>query len=264
MKRELLIGIALAATATAVVAGPSELPRDNKAIVPVMESCVPPKWTGFYIGGNLGYVHGNSDSDLDLSGEFLNGDTPPELIRAIMDVGGRGLDADGFLAGGFLGYNLQLNRFLIGLEGNMNFLNLRDSSAIRADSSFDTVRTSFKAHYLMTLGPRIGYTLGRFLPYVTGGLAVAGLDDSQQLIFRAPMLNHDREKGESDEARVGWMVGGGLQYAITCHWSARIEYKYSDFDCSHVRTDEFGPNFIVDHDACVNLHSATIGLAYQF
>ncbi len=29
--------------------------------------------------------------------------------------------------------------------------------------------------------------------------------------------------------RVGWMVGGGIEYAIDPHWIIRAEYRYTDF-----------------------------------
>ena len=37
--------------------------------------------------------------------------------------------------------------------------------------------------------------------------------------------------GSSDisKTRVGWTVGGGLEYAVTNNWSVRAEYRYSDF-----------------------------------
>lgn len=222
-------------------------------------------WTGFYIGGNLGYAHGDEDTDMTLSGEFLNGDTPAELLRAIDDAGDRGLDADAFAVGGFVGYNYQIRQFVIGVEADGDYMNLRDSSLDHVPNSFNTVRTSFKSHYLFTAGPRLGLSFGKFLVYATGGVAVGDLDAEQELVFSAPNINHDEETNHIDEARVGWMVGGGLEYMISCHWTARIDYRYSDLGCAdRENRDEFGPNFVVGHEACLATHSATFGLAFKF
>lgn len=88
------------------------------------------------------------------------------------------------------------------------------------------IRTSFKTHDLFTVAPRIGYAWGRFLPYVTGGLAGGDLDWSQNLRDLAYPTAH---LGDStSETNVGWMVGGGGQYAFTNNWSARVQYQYVD------------------------------------
>src|SRR5689334_21774110 len=106
-----------------------------------METC-DFKWTGFYFGGNLGYARGDEDTELRLSGEFLNGDTPQETIDSIEHTGGRGLDADAFVAGGFFGYNYQLSHVVFGLETGMSWLNLRDSSNLHVEDTNENVRTS--------------------------------------------------------------------------------------------------------------------------
>ncbi len=67
------------------------------------------------------------------------------------------------------------------------------------------IKTSFKTHYLVTIGPRIGYSFGKWLPYVTGGLAIGDLDLFQRI--RGLTFFFD-EGGKQIETNVGWMVGG--------------------------------------------------------
>lgn len=54
---------------------------------------------------------------------------------------------------------------------------------------------------------RGGYAFNRFLAYATGGL---GIEDS-----------------------VGWTVGGGVEYALTDHWTVGAEYLHHDFIGGH-------------------------------
>jgi len=90
-------------------------------------------------------------------------------------------------------------------------------------------------------------TRGYLLPYVTGGLAwrprfsqsIHDLADSSTRLV-----------GEKTQTNVGWMVGGGLQYAFSQHWSARVQYQYidlghADFDARVTNS----PDFPSHHDA---------------
>src|SRR5260370_4857191 len=59
-----------------------------------------------------------------------------------------------------------------------------DSGTIfSADAEPFHIRSSFQTHYLFTAAPRIGYVVGRWLPYVTGGLAVGSFKYAQGLAF---------------------------------------------------------------------------------
>jgi outer membrane immunogenic protein len=53
---------------------------------------------------------------------------------------------------------------------------------------------------------RGGFASGRFLVYATGGAAIQDLDD------------------------VGWVAGGGLEYALWDNWTLGAEYLYYEFD----------------------------------
>ena len=63
------------------------------------------------------------------------------------------------------------------------------------------------------------------------------------------------------------MVGGGLEYALTAHWSARAQYQFVDLgeiDFNH--RPGFGgiSNFIGDSEANLREHNASIALIYKF
>ncbi len=98
---------------------------------------------------------------------------------------------------------------------------------------------------------------------MTGGLAVGDLDFEQRL-HRGPGGENPQpysSAGEIDDTRVGWMVGGGLQYAITDHWSIRGQYQYIDLGCVDFSTENaFGTH----SDACLREHNASFAIMYKF
>ena len=170
-------------------------------------------------------------------------------------------------SGGLIGYNYEFtNRWVVGLEAAGGYLWLRDSEGsgifhTPAVGNFD-ITTSFKTHYLVTIGPRIGYAFCRWLPYVTGGLAIGDLELFQQIHGHTYFFD---EGGSQTETNVGWMVGGGLEYAITAHWSARMQYQYidlDDIDFDH-RSGPLG-NFIGNSEASLREHNVSGAIIYKF
>src|SRR4051812_8118099 len=67
-------------------------------------------WTGFYVGVNGGYGWGTSD-------------------WTAASVGIADLKTKGWLAGGTLGYNYQMGSWVLGLEGDWDWSNIKGSSA---------------------------------------------------------------------------------------------------------------------------------------
>ena len=97
------------------------------------------------------------------------------------------MDNSGGEAGGLIGYNFQWNCWVIGLEADGGYLWAREShdTGTIVPPEFESfhIRSAFQTHYLFTIAPRIGYALGRWLPYVTGGLAVGDLEYEQAIDF---------------------------------------------------------------------------------
>lgn len=134
-------------------------------------------WTGPYAGALLGYGFG--------------GFTGPAV------------GTTGITAGAFLGYNFQApNNVVIGAEMDGLWSGRSDgtpANRVRWESSFR---------------PRVGYAFDRFLPYVTGGLAIAGVTSATT-------------PGTSTE--VGWTVGAGADVAFTDRLFGRAEYLYANY-----------------------------------
>lgn len=176
---------------------------------------VPPayfSWTGFYIGGHLGYGWGTSSSE-NLPGAG-NGD-------AFDGSPGLTSNPNGWLGGVTLGYNWQTDGFVFGFEADAGYLGAEDSE--RTASSF------MSAEYggYGVLAARIGYGQDRWLLYAKGGLALADIDNRAGAVSGGEVESLDFTKLR--EVRTGWALGAGAEYAFRRDMSMKIEYLYMDF-----------------------------------
>ena len=228
-----------------------------------------PSWTGFYIGAFGGYKFSNTGIDPNLGG-FWNGPTPTDPFdkEVIEPITPNDLDTSGAELGGLIGYNYQWNNWVFGVEAAGGYLWLRDSDntgvfTVPATDNTYSVATSLKTHYLATFGGRIGYAFCRWLPYVTGGLAVGDIDFEQTIIQHNLLFN---EVGHTDDAELGWMVGGGLEYALTNHWRIRAQYQYVDLGSGDFHSvGAFGNNgYTADSSAELREHNVSFALIYGF
>ena len=106
-------------------------------------------WTGFYVGINGGGGWGGSE----FSAPFSTGS----------------FDTSGGLVGGTIGYNWQMNQFVFGLEGDIDWSNIRGSAACAGTTC------EARNDWLSTVRGRFGYAFDRFMPYVTGGAAFGNI-----------------------------------------------------------------------------------------
>ncbi len=118
--------------------------------------------------------------------------------------------------GAHLGHNFQTGNIVYGLEGDL-MLGSASASSTSAGSTF-----SIKDSWTSSLRARAGYTVGPALLYATGGIAVAGQDTT----WKAGALS-----ASMTDARVGYVLGAGLEMQLTQQLTARIEglhYGYKD------------------------------------
>jgi outer membrane immunogenic protein len=191
MKRLVSAFVGVAALGFAAMSAPaqaSDLPARAPAMMPVKAPGVLPfNWGGLYGGINLGF--------------------------------GFGGDVDGFIIGGQLGYNWQVNRWVFGVETDIQWSNQDDSGTVAGFAA------SQELNWFGTFRGRVGYAVwDRWLPYFTGGLAYGG----RKLSIAG--------FGSADDTSVGWALGVGVDYALDQRWSARLEYL-------HISLDDFTPVF---------------------
>lgn len=193
-------------------------------------------WTGFYVGGTLGYGWGQSTH---CDGPTCTGGTPDYPSPKPEGVNG----------GVTLGYNLQVQSVVLGVEADYALANMRavvpSTTTYGCGSGCETSILGFG-----TVRGRVGVAFDRYLPYFTAGIAYSevrgGLAPAGSRTVFSPSAT----------------IGGGLEIALTKHLSTKFEYL-------HVYSiDEFrfalgcvGPGCGVKD---VNYDVGRIGLNYRF
>jgi outer membrane immunogenic protein len=151
-------------------------------------------WAGFYVGVNAG-VGWASGRDVIVTGP----------VGGVVSGGDNGR----FVGGGQIGFNMQSGAFVYGLETDIQYVG---DGGGHAWGNYTWWANGGNSGYLGTLRGRLGYAMDRTLLYVTGGLAYGG-------------LNSNPFTGNST-SNVGWVIGGGVEYAFTNNWTGRIEGLY--------------------------------------
>jgi outer membrane immunogenic protein len=208
--RVALIG-GIAVLALTQGASAADLPRKAPAYTPP-----PPvfSWTGFYIGGHVGYRWVDADA------------TFPSVLPGDQFFSQLSYSPNSFVGGVQGGYNYQFApNWVVGVEGDWSWGNRSKTQ------QFDFVDldqpVTVKAQWNASLRGRLGYALDRSLFYVTGGVAWMRLK-VEALDFDAGVLDPTGSATESSTF-TGWTVGAGYEYAFLANWTARIEYFYADY-----------------------------------
>jgi outer membrane immunogenic protein len=227
---------AIASLGFAATASAADLPARTYTKAPVTPAYVAYNWSGFYLGGNLGWAFDGRSSETP-TGTFLTTGTTQAFPLSI----GR----SGFTGGGQFGYNWQTGPAVFGFEADFNYLGFRSKSvsAIETASTFfgsgsapnTQTYTAGSENFFGTVRGRIGYAWDRTLLYATGGFAYGtGFTNSVTYTNTTPGVNYATFQGNSGTS-FGWTIGAGLEYALGNNWSIKGEYLYVDLS-NHNRT----------------------------
>ena len=144
------------------------------------------------------------------------------------------------------------------------------------------------ANTLGTIRARFGFTTDRALFFVTGGAAFrngdnsATITDTETRIINSNSWNTTNGEWSNDASRrivttttytrtgngnkVGWALGGGLEYALTENLSTKIEYLHAQF--GNGDSNYTHPDFIDCNAFVGNSHNSIdivrVGLNYRF
>src|ERR1700730_7049072 len=223
------MGVVLAPCSLAIAA---DLPTSLPIKAPVRATIY--DWTGFYVGGQVGYGQGD-----------LGPGTNPVPEQAVFFPH----SLTGLIGGFQAGYNLQLpNRVVLGVEVDALFTSPRDLPKL------DPAPFNSTLEYAATARGRIGYAFGAMLPYVTGGLA-----------WGQSRVNINASDGVTPLSsqflpHVGWTAGLGIEKAVGGNWTAKIEYDYIDLGR---RTYGLGDAMLPDLNVDPKIHVIKVGLNYK-
>ncbi len=214
-------------------------------------------WTGFYAGGNLGIAWGQQHWN---AGPGLSGTN--NLFQTIDTFD----ESGSFMAGLQGGYNYVLpNRILLGAEVDTSFPAFQTLPVGVNPFGLSTGGTfNFNSP---TLGPvsfaetvlasgtvrgRVGYAPGNWLFYATGGFAWT---------YNQQSLTQIASQNSSTPFlwRLGWAAGAGVETPIAPHWTARLEYLFTDYgksSATYLGSQPMSTDF--------QLQELRLGVNYQF
>jgi len=242
-------------------ASAADLPPVSKspaAAAPVFWS-----WTGPYLGGSAGYGWIENSVPTGPSGfNFFNlSSTVPSTLKP---------DARGFVGGGQLGHNWQWSHLVLGIEADASGAWIK-GDATQTGSVFTGASTSLISSaaaqtldWIGTVRGRVGYapTLAS-LVYLTGGLAYGHVTSSFHVTSDTCQIIC--ATGAASDARAGWALGGGIEYAVARNWTVKTEYLFYDLGRLAIPTTNSGT--VVGSFAPVSQFTGSItrvGLNYKF
>ena len=251
MKKVLFAVAALATISTlpAIAADMRARPAPVYKAAPAMVAAY--NWTGFYIGGQVGYQW-NAD-DHTVSGVV------PVAVGGPGPVGPFFFESDGAVYGGHAGFNWQAGQWVFGVEGDF------EGSSVKEDFSISllggTATLAFEQKWQASLRARLGWALwDRGMIYATGGAAWADFENSL-VIFAGP--GGPLTEPPFGDTVSGWTIGAGAEWALWQNWTGRIEYRYTDFESFGVAAAVSVPGGSATIDN-LKYHTVRAGLSWRF
>jgi outer membrane immunogenic protein len=231
-------------------------------------------WTGAYFGVNAGGAWGDSEATTTTvfspTGYFATSSVP-----AIAAAGAQTIKSTGFTGGGQFGYNWQASSSTVfGLEADFEYFGLKGSATSGAvypccaPTNF-TINQSVKTDWLATFRARFGFLVTpSTLVYVTGGGAVTNLRGT--FTFTDTFATA-AESGSFNSTKLGWTVGGGIEWAMWSGWSAKAEYLFVSFPGATVTSTNLTaytppisfPTNVFTHSADLDASIVRVGLNYK-
>ena len=163
-------------------------------------------WTGWYIGGSVGYVDGQVTRGTPSFAPSSNL-KPKGVVGTILG-----------------GYDYQFaNNVVLGVRGAVPILSISSTTPSGGALPFGA-----KVDRAAILAGRAGYAFGNILPYVVGGGAW-GRGTAQVIGFANVTNNH-----------TGYIVGGGVEFRVAGNWTVDVNYTHTGFGKKGYNFTPFG------------------------
>jgi outer membrane immunogenic protein len=212
------------------------------ADLPLKAEPVAPRfsWTGCYLGAHVGGGRGSKDmtDPVALVQDTLSGTPVTAGITTVTT------NPTGAVIGGEIGCDYQFaGNAVIGIEGTASGTTMRGSSfvglpaATAAGFPGEFALVQANNDFLASVTGRIGYAFDTVLLYGRGGFAVAG---DKYDVSGGDFAGLGPFHFQGADNRYGWVVGGGVDWAFTPHWSMNVEYDFYHFGSGGIlMTDQF-------------------------
>lgn len=159
-------------------------------------------WNGFYVGGNVGYGWAHWSATATVGGASASA----------------GEDLNGILGGVQVGYNWQLpSNLVLGVEGDIQATGQSHSRSATVGGVALTEKDQIT--YFATVRGRLGYAMGQYMPFITGGWGYGQLKNT---------LTVAGASFSTSNSHSAWVVGAGVEGAAWQNWTWKVEYLYLD------------------------------------
>jgi outer membrane immunogenic protein len=239
-----------------------------------------PSWSGPYAGLGLGVRSTLTDATVTAA-RRLNADQLAFCaLPVIVGFGGcatsEPLNDTTFRASPYLGWNWQVARWVVGVEGDVGFAEKTTRLGglfypnlplylFGGEANSFSVKTTWDASARVRAGLLVNPST---LVYATGGAAWLHVESTSICNGLCVGVGAYGPAAITDSTtKRGWTIGGGIEAALWRHWLVRGEYRYADFGTisnTDRRTNAAADPFVVSYDLRVRTHTATLGLAYKF
>lgn len=206
-------------------------------------------WEGLYAGAQLGY----ESSYLRYTGKKGDKD---DINTGLDNTFGKPAGVSGGL---YAGYNIDLGSNIVaGLDGDINLNAVKKETTVEGDENKTNIA---KSRFDGAVRARLGYSLGRILPYVAGGLSFADCQSAEGL------TDGELAKGKKPAYKVasGWNLGAGVDYAVSDNLVLRADYRYQDL--KNPAESFLKDNKVVTKDSkdiSLRSNNFRVGVAYKF
>jgi outer membrane immunogenic protein len=158
---------------------------------------------------------------------------------------------------------------VIGIEGEVGYINLEGSAADPISPALDTVSSTSIGNWYGMITGRFGFTFNTALIYLKAGAAFVDISHDVIDVCSIPPCGPGLVAASFSDSVTTWTVGGGIEWAFTPNWSVKAEYMFIALDdvnqaCGVATAGPgAGTNFCWDHDVG-GIHTVKVGVNYRF
>jgi len=153
---------------------------------------------------------------------------------------------------------------LLGFESDLDIYDITGerTNVVTSGGTTYTSSQSLDTNWMWSLRPRIGYASGPFMAYATGGIAwttvkyKASFTDSSTAANNI-LIDHSKSK-------TGYVVGGGLAYALSPNISLKGEYLFQNYGKEHATAASTNGFYTLSGEEYLKSHLFRAGLDYSF
>jgi outer membrane immunogenic protein len=252
MKRLPIYFASAAMLLSPLAAHSADLPAQTYTKAPAV---VPPpvfSWTGFYVGGNIGYAWANNNwTDSLFQTSFNN---PNNNV---------------FIGGGQIGGNYQIGNFVIGGEWDFDWASNHSNNFSNGNGAFipalgNIYTVDSNIRWITTVAARFGWAVDHLLLYGKAGGGWVGADNwTLTNATTGAVLGC----GSCSNTIGGWLVGAGFEYAFTNNWTVKVEYDYLGLGSRTVNVPATAPDPIAGDtftSSTPSIQMVKVGVNYLF